>query len=157
MGPKWLRLLACVNVATFLVANTHVGASIAGHLSPRTGTSTSQTDCRSACGSPGDDPHKHGASSCCHRPEDESQTSEASEVAQDQSRAPCCPDCPDRPFSPKCPCPGGCPSCNVAKVPCLLSASCVTVSSCCLGDSVTEPPTCYTPPFSGRMRRPPRI
>jgi hypothetical protein len=69
-----------------------------------------------------------------------------------------CPDCPKSPFAPKCPCPGGCALCNVAKVPCHVPAHDFTgPAAACQDDAIPELTTFYTPPAVGRLIRPPRV
>jgi len=88
------------------------------------------------------------------------QHSPAAETLPEHGRAPCCPGCPDcpkSPFAPKCPCPGGCALCNVAKVPCHIPSYDFTCAAACQEAGLPELTSFYTPPAAGRLIRPPRV
>ncbi len=130
MRRKWLRLIAWISLGTFL-ANTPaavhwINALLIGHEMQ---------------------PHDCGQ-----------QHSPVKTLAEHRNRL-CrsgCPDCPKSPFAPKCPCPGGCALCNVAKVPCHLPPYDLTgPTAACPDDAVAEIVFSYTPP-AGRLIRPPR-
>jgi hypothetical protein len=133
MRWNWLRLIAWVGLGVFL-ANTPAGARLFSILLI------------------GDESRPH----VCGE-----QHSPAVETQAEHGRVPCgpdCPDCPKSPFAPKCPCPGGCALCNVAKVPCHIPSydfTCAAAS--CQGAGVPELTSFYTPPAAGRLIRPPRV
>ncbi len=160
MRRKRLRLVACVSLAAFLVANTHAATAFAAHLlalHPEVGHAHEAAAA------------KHPASAhqevmpqlpgCRHSPKHVSRgvdTSDADADRDDHPCSPCCPDCPPRPCGSKCPCPGGCALCNVAKVPHVVPVACPPASAPCLEASPPEPHVFYTPPPTGRLIRPPR-
>ena len=153
MRGKWLRLVACVSLVAILVAPSHAGMAAARLLTapPSAGHPSAP-----AHGEPHPSDGESTCASCCHGAVGHCR---AAAAPRDQSRTPCdpdCPHCPRGPFPPKCPCPGGCALCSVAKVPCLFSAPCFASPAPCLGDSVTEPPPPYNAPFSRTLLRPPR-
>jgi hypothetical protein len=131
MRRKWLRLIAVVGLAAFL-ANTPAGARLFSAFLI------------------GDESRPHVCG----------QRHSPAETLAEHGRAPCdlrCPDCPKSPFAPKCPCPGGCALCNVAKVPCHVPAHDFTgPATACQDDAVPELTSFYTPPAVGRLIRPPR-
>jgi hypothetical protein len=132
MRRKWLRLIAWAGLGAFL-ANTPSAARL---LSPL----LIGDDCLAhVCGE---------------------QHSPATETLAEHGRVPCrpaCPDCPKSPFAPKCPCPGGCALCNVAKVPCHVPAHDFTGSAAaCQDGGIPELTSFYTPPAVDRLIRPPR-
>jgi hypothetical protein len=126
MRRKWLRLVVCLALAAFLVGNTHAVTMLAAHMLS---------------------PHPAGH----HHDE--------THPDQDDLCSPCCPDCPDCPKDSdgsKCPCPGGCALCNVAKVPHRTPAICLPCVSACFESRLPCLSLIYTAPFSGRLSRPPR-
>jgi hypothetical protein len=132
MRRKWLRLIAWVGLGAFL-ANTPAGAHLLSALLI------------------GDESRPHACGE---------QHSPASETLAEHGRVPCspgCPDCPKSPFAPKCPCPGGCALCNVAKVPCHIPFHDFTCAVVCQEAAVLELTSFYTPPTAGRLIRPPRV
>ncbi len=131
MRRKWLRLIAWVGLGAFL-ANMPVAAHLLSALLIDDGSL----------------PHVCGQ-----------QHSPAAETLAEHERVPCspdCPDCPKSPFTPKCPCPGGCALCNVAKVPCHIPSQHFTCAVACQRAGVPELTFFYTPPAAGRLIRPPR-
>jgi hypothetical protein len=133
MRRKWLRLVVWVGLAAFL-ANTPAAARLFSDFL--------------IC----DESLPHVVYDERHSP--------AAETRAEHGRAPCgpgCPDCPKSPFAPKCPCPGGCALCNVAKVPCHIPAHDFTCAVAPFQEaSVPELTSFYTPPIAGRLIRPPR-
>lgn len=133
MRGKRLRLVAGLCLAAFVVANACTSIVLAAHFdhpAPTTPGSPCAVHCHDEAAAHDDEAQPIGD---CH-----------------------CPHCPQTPCPPKCPCPGGCILCSVAKLPCLLAGASFDLSSPCLGESLTEPPLPYTPPFSGTLIRPPR-
>lgn len=160
MRRKRLRLVACVSLVAFLVANTHAGTALAAHLLAAHSELGHARDAAAA---------KHPASAqqevkperpgCCHGQKHTNRAGDGSEGVGDQDDCPCapsCPDCPKGPCGPKCPCPGGCALCNVAKIPHVAPVASLPASAPCLGASLPEPHVFYTPPPAGRLIRPPR-
>ena len=159
MRRRWQRLVVCVSLVAFLVANTHASASIAAHLlalqtadGPTNRSASSLHDASAyATDSSAERPR-------CHCLKHKSRTAEALNTPRNL-HGPCgpsCPDCPKGPSAPKCPCPGGCALCNVAKVPHATPVPCLPCSDTCIETRLPDPSLIYTPPFSGRLIRPPR-
>ena len=147
MRRKWLPLVACITLTAFLVANTYIGAAVAAVLAPARHLENPACDERCA----------ERSCDCCKTKRGRSTSASESGHRQTHSPScPCCPLCPGDPTSSKCPTPGGCPSCNVVKVPCLSPALAVTASAPCLDDDLAEPTSGYTSPFSHTLTRPPR-
>ena len=155
MRRKWQRLGVCVSLAAFLVVNTPASSAIAAHLfAPRPSDwQTTSGRCPTPAVLVGD---KTTHSDCCHCSKHKKRIV-AEIVCKQASRCrPDCPDCPKGPSAPKCPCPGGCALCNVAKVPHIVPTTCPPCSLICYGTNLVESTFIYTPPFYGRMIRPPR-
>jgi hypothetical protein len=132
MRRKWLRLIVIVGLAAFLANTPAVARLFSAYLI-------------------GDEslPHVCGQQ---HSPE--------AETLAERGRGACnhdCPNCPKSPLAPKCPCPGGCALCNVAKVPCHIRAHVFTSAAACQEASAPELTSFYTPPAVGRLIRPPRV
>jgi len=160
MRQTWLRLVVCVSLMAFLAANTPAGITLVLHL--LAGQTPAADDPRSHC----DLAHSHEEEvtddseslTCCTCGEDKARSCQASQHPEERDTpcGPSCPACPGSPSDPKCPCPGGCALCSVAKVPCVVPSVCVTCSAPCLGANSLEPHPVYTSPFTGRLIRPPR-
>jgi hypothetical protein len=144
MRRQWLRLVVCVNLATFLVANTHAGTVLARRLLTPSSTRHIEHRCE----------HFHD---CDHQQSDGGHT--APDADADEPRSLCCPDCPDCPKGPihsRCPCPGGCAMCSLAKVLHSAAGICLTCPADCFETRLPDPSLTYSSPFAGRLIRPPR-
>lgn len=132
MSRKWVSCLAWVALTVFIAAN---GVSRAhtclpmpsSHLQDAMVPTCGESDCD--C-SDGEEHHDADHSSCpCENP---------------------------HPNKPCCPCPNGCPSCNLAKAPCTaLAAPCLELAVCSVPCSfeLTLP---HLSPFHDALIRPPR-
>lgn len=152
------QLLACVCLGAFLAANTPTASEAARlflalltgdegleaardvRLLPADPTAEGLTDglaeaLSTTCLGPAEGPD--GRDLCC-------------------PSGPGCPCCPKEPCGPKCPIPGGCATCNIAKIPCHVPARRITCTVACLDAGVPEPTSLYTPPSAGCLIRPPR-
>jgi len=139
MRRKWLRLLVCVNVTTFLVANTHAGSVAAARLlAPQHAGHVSHSR-----------EHSEPCSHCAGHASLASTTPD-----EEEDGTPSCPGCPD---GPKCPCPGGCALCSIAKVPHSTPGICLTCPSTDFEIRLPDPSPIYTSPFASRLIRPPRV
>ena len=153
MRRQWQRLVACVSLAAFLVANSHAGMALAAHLSA---ARPSHAGVRSPATSRSDRPECPGCCRCAkHKSRDTANNARAPQD-EDGTCGPSCPHCPKTPSAPKCPCPGGCALCSVAKVPHVVPTACLPWAAPCLGAKLPEPRSTYTPPCAGRLIRPPR-
>jgi hypothetical protein len=158
MNRKLRSLVTCVSLVAFFAANTHAGTAIAACLSTNRagGEFSLAKEHSTAEGATGE----HSGRLCCHEEGDND-----ADVVEHDEHGPCdsscpdsnCPDCPKSPGHSKCPCPGGCALCSVAKVPCPVAAACQVFEIPCLGASVAHAETPYTPPFCDVMLRPPRV
>jgi hypothetical protein len=146
MGRQWLRLVRWVTLVAFLIANgPATGTSFFSslHSAGRTpsgcccGTGWTLQGCAAS----------HDVSSTC----DQCRTKSGQPALAKTS-----PDSPCQEDGLPCPCPGGCMYCNLAKAPCCPSVASVPLPALCLEQSspATLPP--YSPPFCGRLTRPPR-
>ena len=142
MPRKWSRLVALVSLVAFLAANTHAGAVLTRLT---TAPSAPEHD---------DSAAESGPSTCCHCHDE---TPEATTAQTADDRCPSGPECPHCPKGPTCPCPGGCATCNVAKVPCCVPPPNFSVAEVFLGDSPEALPSFYSPPAAGSLIRPPRV
>ena len=153
MLRKRPRLVALVSLVAFLAANTHASA-VFTRLTARSVRQLSMAMENGGSSAASD------RSSCCHcrkaAPVATNPTSSTMAGDEDAS-GPCGPDCPDCHKGPTCPCPGGCASCNVAKVPCFAPPPNFAIVEAFLGDSTEAPPSFYTPPSAGCLARPPRV
>jgi hypothetical protein len=145
----WQRLVACISLVAFLAANTHAGTAIAASVAAR------------PAGKPGHVANAKGKKasrrSCCHCVKDKDRR--IPDAPRDHGNDPCspsCPDCPKGPGDSKCPCPGGCALCSVAKVPCPVVAASPIHEAPCLEGSVTEIEPSYLSPAIRTLIRPPR-
>src|SRR5262249_38589205 len=141
------RLVALVSLAAFFVANTHAGLALAAHLAaPRLADAPAPQ--RGSNGHNGPEALKakakkatrSGCSCARHKTtKPRNQAAAPSSVPRPDKQSPCrpcCPDCPKGPSGSQCPCPGGCPLCSVAKVPCLSPFALFTAAPPCLGASL---------------------
>jgi hypothetical protein len=149
------RLLAWVCLGAFLAANTPT-ASVAAHLlatllagAEISGTASHGRFLPAETTAPGsiEGRMKEQCRACLEPAED----------AEDYDFCgPCCPNCPKGPCGSKCPIPGGCATCNVAKVPCATPPTHFIRSEAALDAAEGEPTSFYTPPSAGHLIRPPR-
>jgi len=160
MRRSWLRLITCMSLVAFLLANSHVGTVVAALLMSPT-KSVRTTAHKHATDAPKSGAKDTTRSPGCHCGHKRPRSSETPVFAEDFDHAPCapsCPDCPVGPDGPRCPCscPDGCAMCNAAKVPFLAHPIRVACSAACVGAASPEPASTYTPPCAGRVIRPPR-
>lgn len=144
MPGWWRRLIACITLATFLVANRPAGLPAAVPFLSSSASAGHTDGCQcSRCA-------KSGAAFCsCQRP---ARTASGPQVETPQND----PDQRPGDPGPSCPCPGGCIYCNHAKAPCLLLVNLLPLPAPCLGFSFVEPSPPQLPPFCGELMRPPR-
>lgn len=156
MPSRWVRLVAWVALAAFLVAN---GTAIAHHSLPSSSCRCGDASCRVSEGvSSGNAP----SSACQHcRAKQKSQiafgVSQGNDDRQLSSSSPACPCKHQNPSKPSCPCPGGCMFCSVAKLPCTAPTILSPVYIICTGSCLAEVPLLHLSPFCGKLIRPPRI
>ena len=155
MPSGWVRLIACVALAAFLVAN---GTAVAHHSLP-----LPRCRCGDAACAPSKDisPDNAPASPCQHcRAKQKRQiafdSSQGNNHRQISPSSPACPCEQENPTKFPCPCPGGCMVCNVAKVPCVAPTILPPESITCTGHCLAETPPIFLPPFCGELMRPPR-
>lgn len=138
MPHKRLRQIVWVSLVAFLAADPHVVTAVTACLPPaiRHPAGTAKT-----------------AALCCERCAAKARSAGGHTP---QSATGCCPSRTSCPKCPACPIPGGCALCNVGKVPCLppVVAGPTRVSVVVFVSSEAAP--FYSPPFSGRLRRPPK-
>jgi hypothetical protein len=144
MPRKWLRPIAGVTLALFVVANGPLGAGAraAGccrHTANEPATAEPTASCCEHCRSE----QKRAAPA-----ERAPVTLDRSDNATDGSR-PC-------PQHGSCPCPGGCMFCSVAKVPCCVPVASLMVLMPCLEQSLAEDSLHFPPLLWGKLIRPPR-
>jgi hypothetical protein len=156
MSRKRLRLIGCVALATYLLANSHASL-LAGFLhrahldsAPLASAESSQPTSGRCC------PH------CTHRPEQDTTPSrnDSQVPRHDHEEEPCdptCPGCPICPVNDSCPCPGGCALCSVTKAPCLdhqlIVAPIMVPTMWCS----FEEPASFVSPICDGLIRPPRL
>lgn len=156
MPSRWVRLVACVALAAFLVAN---GTAFAHHSLPSSGCRCGDASCSP---SDGTSTVNTPSSTCQHcRAKQKRQIAFGSSQRNDDRRqlSPSSPACPcehPNPSKPSCPCPGGCMFCSVAKVPCAAPIILSPKPASCLGYCLSELPLLYAPLFCGKLIRPPR-
>jgi hypothetical protein len=164
--PWHKRLVACISVMAYFVANTHLAftaepsaepASTPEHAPAQPQQPAECEETVPAC--------KHCAARLKARAKQKSDPA-ASAGAQekhtpdhDQPGRSCdtpCPCCPHEPGDPSCPCPDGCAMCSVAKAPCLAGPTCACVVLPHLGYTAVEESFTYIPPLPLELIRPPR-
>ena len=165
MRRPWLRLVACLTLAAYLLTNIPVGATAGvhalaglpcgGRACPHTATNTTPITLEAnAPGSTAETPKKR---CCCKK--DSQAPAQTDQVVLDRVDGPCSrPSCPD-PTCPchSCPCPGGCAYCSVSKVPCCSSTHLLSFAFPCPGERVAESAQFYSPAHPGKLMRPPRV
>jgi hypothetical protein len=169
MKRKWLRLIAYLSLAAYLLVNTQAAEALSTHFQfvlsqpSQNAPNSCKGQGREADHSRKDAPART-CSSCKHcakqkqkvsHPPDQEGTDH--DHASPEPSCPCCPDGPGDRSSPSCPCPGGCAFCTVAKVPCLTTLTLSVGPSPCVGESAAEQPFCYVGPCRGGLIRPPRV
>jgi hypothetical protein len=163
------RLVACVSLLAYFLANTHANLVIGAYIEPTPVSATTKSTAPKDS-EPATAPSEEPASECPHCAK--RLKAKAARVAKQQQHAqsdtqqpapdgkPVCASCdeacPCCPKTPACPCPGGCALCSVAKVPCLVADAPMPSSSVCVGDFLVEEAFSYLSPFSGGLIRPPR-
>lgn len=145
MPRWWSRLVACITLATFLVANRPATLPAAVPLLSSSPSACHTQGCQcsrcAAC---------RAATCACHRStgtDSSPQVKTLQNTPHQHPSAPC----------PSCPCPGGCMYCSHAKAPCLLSDNLLPPPSPCVGHSFIEIAPLYLPPLCGELMRPPRV
>lgn len=154
-----LRLVSCLSLVAYLLANTHLNLAIAwcAHSSP--GKSESRN--------PSDGPKPTSKCKHCSQSTDPVTESKNSKPSQPKPHDPNCPGCPECPIGPNCPCcpaggdhscpvPGGCAMCSVAMAPWL--GPLPSIDSCVppVFEFVAEYTSTYLPPVCDGLIRPPR-
>jgi len=151
---RWRSLVAGLALVAFLVANGPVFPHASG-LASRCACSlalanTAQAD---TAGIPTRPTCNHCRSKLASQPA--SPSSASSGRLEDAG-------CPSGPCSDggseqgSCPCPGGCASCSVAKVPCSLPSVPSPTPVACLGPNQGEGPPLYSPPSFVGLTPPPK-
>lgn len=147
MSRLWLRLVSCVSLTAYLLANT--GASFAleawiPSLAKRDNLGVAQSPPRKCTCSEGRERRNAPCESC-------------RECQKRNCPGRSCPSCPNQPCQKDCPCPGGCALCSVAKAPCLTPIDLEFRDTLSLGECVVIESFKYHSLKCGGLDRPPRI
>lgn len=165
MRRPWLRLVACLTLAAYLLTNlsfgmtagVHVlaGLPFRGRTCSHTATNTTPSTLEAlAHEATGETPKQR---CCCKKGSQVPAPTDPSIL--DRVEGPCSPSsCPD----PTCPChscpiPGGCAYCSVSKVPCCSSTHLLPFAFPCPGERVAESSLLYSPVHATQLIRPPRV
>lgn len=147
MSKRWLRLVGFLAVGAYLLANSHANVVFAFF--------GQQNKC--------DFTHQHETTpGCQHCAAPASEDTDADNCQPEQTCAEGCPGClPPGHGCPqdgqKCPVPGGCALCNMAKAPCLTLLPIADMTLFPLVGFVCEDPFVYASPCSDGLIRPPRV
>lgn len=154
----WLRLISVLCMAAYLLANTNVSFALEAWMRGKV-VNVSQA--------PPDKSEERASksrkckrcSTCQIEPDQEAERQ--SSPREDHRKGNCqessCPCCPQDSGQKRCPCPGGCALCSVAKAPCLTPVATDLPQMLCVGQCSLADPVVYHSPFCGGLERPPRI
>lgn len=157
MSRTWLRLVACVSLGVYLLANTHASFALERFV-------RSQIPAKRMTDPLPSEPSEESApkpSKCkhCSKSTDD-QTEEQSPCTSDGPTPPCddpsCPCCPNDHNGKQCPCPGGCAMCSVAKAPLLTPIGISLHDAVCTGECRVDEAFDYVSPPQHGLIRPPR-
>ncbi len=160
--PRWcLRLVSCLSLVAYLLANTHLNLALAACAPPAcTGKAANKAEDETDT-KPATNKCQHCAKHNPASPHKEIQAK--GKLAQHDPACPGCPDCPSGPScpccphqDPSCPVPGGCALCNIAKAPCLTPLFALDASAPLFIGYVVEYTSAHVPPFCDELTRPPR-
>lgn len=164
MSRNWIRLIACLSMAAYLLANTHAAFALRAQLrssflasaakdSSSEKQNGSKTQSRAKCKCCGQPVNAHSAT--CQEAQCQDDTCPEPANNGDDCTCPCCPG--KKPFDSSCPCPDGCALCCVAKVP--LPAVCISVGLMAAQVETIDFDVCPFPFSSviGKLFRPPRF
>jgi hypothetical protein len=155
MSRMWLRLISCVCLSAYLLANTHASFAL---------ESAVRTYCPAKCAPKMDisaeeaTPTTPKCKHCCKVTKESSD--EQVPCSSDNPTPPCdepsCPCCPNDRDGKQCPCPGGCAMCSVAKAPLPTTIAVNLHNVVCTGRCQLEEAFDYVPPLQRGLIRPPR-
>lgn len=154
MFGKRRRLVVAICLAAFVLTNAFASVTASVRFQPR--------QVAERQGGEGDraSPGRCCCEACGHCEADDSFavfSKEADAVGTTDAPDPQgCPCCPKDSSDPSCPCPGGCPYCCLAKVPCLNLFVPVSLPVVCLESCLVELPFLFSTNFHVRIDRPPR-
>lgn len=156
MSRVWLRLISCVSLGAYLLANTHASFALEhlarSHSPMNSGSNPVTSDEEKS--TPKTPKCKH----CCMVTEDSSE--EQTPCSSDSPTRPCedpsCPCFPNEHDGKQCPCPGGCAMCSVAKAPLLTPIAINVHDAVCSGECQLDESFDYVSPLQRGLLRPPR-
>lgn len=156
MSRTWLRLLSCVCLGGYLLANTHASFALERLARGQLPTKAKSEPVRTK-EEPATKPSK--CKHCCKASENQSE--EQSPCKSDQPTQPCddpsCPCCPGDNDGKHCPCPGGCAMCSVAKAPLLTPIATALDTAVWTGECQVDVAFDYVSPLQRGLIRPPRV
>lgn len=155
MSRAWLRLISCVSLGAYLLANTHASFAlerlVRSHVPAKTPTEQLPTEQESAS-------KPSACKHCCKQTENQSEEQSPcnSEGPTQPCDTPSCPCCPGDQDGKQCPCPGGCAMCSVAKAPLLTPIEISLHEAVCTGECQIDESFDYVSPLQHGLIRPPR-
>lgn len=155
MSRFCLRLVTLVSLAAYFLANTNASFAIDYWLRCQTVKKAEVSTSSEVL--PAETPTK--CKHCC-KPGETDGSSPSPAPSQDCEDRDCdpasCPCCPEDSGKHRCPCPGGCALCSVAKAPCLTSINLNLHDTSCVDDCASPDSPEYASPKCNGLDRPPR-
>ncbi len=160
---RWcLRLVSCLSLVAYLLANTHLNLALAACVPPaHTCQAGHEASTKPTETKPAKSKCRHCAKQKASAPDSPS-TGKTKPAQHDPS----CSGSPDWPSGPSCPCcprqdrscpvPGGCAMCNIAKALCLAPLFSLDSSTPIFIGYVVEYTFAHLPPFCDGLIRPPK-
>ena len=149
-------LVVLVSLAAYFLANTNASLALDYWLRSQAAT---KADVATSTEETPAETHKK-CKHCCKPGETEgfspspSTSQDCDDTDCDRSSCPCCPDDANK---HRCPCPGGCALCSVAKAPCLTPINLNLHDTSCVDDCASPDSPEYPSLKSGGLDRPPRV
>ena len=160
MSRQLLRLVSCMSLVAYFLANTHLNLVFAAFAKPTCCAGTEATN------STGGESKENKPRKCKHCAQRDASDEAPTDKKQPKNHDSNCPGCPDSPLGHSCPCcpqgdhscpvPGGCAMCTIAKAPCLTPNVAADLSGSALFEFVPDLCFSYASPLSDSMARPPK-